>query len=308
MVVRPPTTRVWPAATPRSALTIWSWSTEASAPAPDTTPPEPASALLSMLSLPLALTCRLPPTLPRTPVALTPTVLLLTALDTATPTPTKPTPTPKALASTAIESVADRVTSPVVPSVTPAPRLTRARPLLVDVAPAPVAPSSRAPAPAVAWLLTVEAPAPSTAATFTLAPRKFTGPAAFTSTAVDTVDNATDTPTAAPAPTATPRASVLAPGLDRAARLRAPDPASSTVPLASVSDTVPLSVAVAPAPEPATTPAEPPLAKASTDALRSATAVRPWPMWVPLRLVPTLPLWLAVAVTTPTDKAPAVAP
>ena len=80
------------------------------------------------------------------------------------------------------------------------------------------------------------------------------------------------------------------------------------VPLPSLNETVPASEAVAPAPAPAITPATPPRALATALASRSAMALKPLLVSAPASTVLTLPVWEAVAVTTPTAKAPAVAP
>ena len=205
-----PTVKVLPLPEPKSAVTTWSWSMNDSAPAPATTPPEPAMASLWMLSLPVAVICKAPPTKPLNWLACAVTVVLLVALEVATPMPTKPAPMPVEKALVSIESMALMFTSPVVDkSVWPA-KITLAEPLFSEVASTPVAPTNMPPAPAVAWLRTAESPAPSTAEMLTDRPVSVRLPKLLTSTSELTSDFAIDTPIATPEATEIPKASVLA--------------------------------------------------------------------------------------------------
>ena len=178
----------------------------ASAPAPATTPPLPATASASINSSPRALTVKLPNTRPAKPLAVADTVELLLVKATATPAPTNPTPTPVDSEFMRMASLAMMATSPVAAKVAPLLKVTVAVPLLLAVAPAPCAPKSKPPPPATALAVTLESPWPSTALTSMFLPLNESGPLASTCTEVSTSDRATDTPMPAPRPTETPKA------------------------------------------------------------------------------------------------------
>ena len=215
----------------------------------------------------------------------------LLALENASPMPSKPpAPIPVAVAFTSIASTALRIMSPVVVTTVCEPKRTLALPLFSEVAETPVEPISIPPAPAIAELETDAPLAPNTADTLTDWPVKVSEPKLLTATSESTVDLAIETPRATPEATDTPKASLLALGLLLAVIPSWPCCAFRLAPLAKRTSTEPLSLAVAPAPLPETTPAEPPLAKAVTDASRCAATATPCPVMLPPTCVSTLPL------------------
>ena len=281
---------------------------------PAITPPLPAVVEATLVLAPVAITTRAPA---RSGALVMPVprlaVVATAAVDVAStpPMPTKPPAMPVASATWQVVAEAVTATSPSG-SRTVLPMVAVAKPALVALQLAPIAPRRSPPAPAIANASAVlpDSPGASVASTTRLAADNGRPPPVESSFAVTTglaVASASETPTPEATPTAMPIAREVAEGMALATIHRAPVALSELVEVA-LAVTSGLDTAIASAPEPLATPPARPVAETR------AVVVARLPSWieraesVPSTNASTLPLAVASAVALPIATAPPAAP